>query len=364
MGYVDRCLEEDVPAVAGLHNRVFFGGAQSVGEGLRAYYREVFFRNPWYEEKLPSLVYRDSGRVKGFLGCVPRRMQIGGQAVTVAILHRLMVAPDVDSPLAAMRLVQDLLAGPQDLTLADGANDNGRKILEWSGASVSYLYSMKWLRVLRPCAFAVEVLSRRWGKLGPLVVASRPAAKLADAVLCKPKGSPFALRRPATTEVGIRADLLLRGIEEFSRNHVLRPVYDLGSLEWLLNVLQGNRHRGEFDGIGIFGGDDQFIGLCLYYLNASRVAEVMLLAARDDSRDAVLRHVMYRMWQRGGVGLIGRLEPRFLQSFADHGCLMKGGDWAFVHAKDAELVRIIDRGDAFISALEGELWLRSPMDRL
>lgn len=363
MGQVDECREEDIPAVADLHNRLFFRRADASSEGLRAYYRDIFFRNPWYEEKLPSLVYRVGGKVMGFLGCIPRRMQINGQPVRVATLHRLMVAPDADSPVAALRLVKDLLAGPQDLTLTDGANDNGRKILEFSGASLVLLYSMKWLRALRPCAFAVEMLSKRSRGVAALAVAARPAGRLADRILCRSNGNPFGLTRPATKEVEVRGDLMLRGLEEFSRRHALRPTYDLQSVEWLLNRLRANKHRGEFGGVGIFREDDQFIGLCLYYLNAARVAEIMLLAARHDSRDAVLRHVMYQTWQRGGIGLIGRLEPRFLQSFSEHDCLIKGGDWALVHAKDPELINIINRGDAFISPLEGELWLRSPTDR-
>ena len=200
--------------------------------------------------------------------------------------------------------------------------------------------------------------------MASLGAAAKPAAKVIDTLLSKAQASPFSLTRPATKEVGVRGDLLLKGIEQFARSHRLRPSYDLQSVEWLLNTLRGNTHRGEFRGIGIFTPDDQFIGLCLYYLNAARVVEIMLLAARDDSRDAVLHHVIYSTWRLGGVGLIGRLEPRFLPSFADHNCLMKCGNWAFVHAQDQELVKVINGGDAFLSPLDGELWLRSPMDLL
>ncbi len=364
MGRVDRCLQEDIPAVADLHNKVFFQRAEASSEGLRSYYRTVFFGNPWYDDKLPSLVYRSGGRVTGFLGCVPRRMQIGGQSIRVVTLHRLLVAPDIESPLAAFQLVQEMLSGSQDLTIADGVNDKGRKILEWSGASVSPVYSMKWLRPLRPCSFAFNMLSKRGPSLGLISITGRPFGTLVDAIACRLAGSPFVLRRPDTREVELGAEMLLRGVEEFSRSHLLRPAYDLRSLEWLLKALKDNEGRGEFCGFGILGKEDQFIGLSLYYLNSARVAEIMLLAGRDDARDSVLRHLMYRTWRAGGVGLIGRLEPKFLQAFSDQDCLMKPGDWAFVHARDPELVHIINRGEAFISALEGELWLRSPMDRL
>jgi hypothetical protein len=74
--------------------------------------------------------------------------------------------------------------------------------------------------------------------------------------------------------------------------------------------------------------------------------------------------VIYWAGRLGGVGLGGRIEPRFMTSFGDHNCLMKCGDWAFFHAKDRRLLDVINSGNAFLSPLEGELWLRSPMDRL
>jgi hypothetical protein len=363
MGQVARCVEEDVPAVADLHNRVFFRSREESSEGLRSYYREMFFRTPWYQEDLPSLVYRVGDKVKGFLGCVPRRMEIDGQAVRVVILHRFMVAPDVGSPLAAMELIQEGLAGRQDLTVADGANDSGRKILEWSGATMSPLYSLNWLRPLRPCTFSVEMIVKRQRRLAPLGVAGRPVAKVVDALLVRLPSTPFSLSEPTTSNVDIHSELLLTGIQQFSKHYLLRPIYDLASLEWLLGTLRANTHRGRFGGMGIYQ-ESQFIGLCLYYLTTTRVVEIMLLAAREDARDAVLHHVMYAARQLGGIGLSGRLEPKFLTSFADHNCLMKCGDWAFFHAKSRDLIDIINGGDAFLSPLEGELWLRSPMDRL
>jgi hypothetical protein len=100
MGQVDRCIPEDVPAVADLHTKLFFGPETASSDGLRNYYRTLFFDNPWYDDELPSLVYRTNGRVTGFLGVVPRRMRLRQQPIRLVILHRLLVAPDVDSPMA------------------------------------------------------------------------------------------------------------------------------------------------------------------------------------------------------------------------------------------------------------------------
>jgi len=364
MGQVDRCTPEDVPAVADLHAKRFFGSETASSDGLRNYYRTLFFDNPWYDDQLPPLVYRTNGRVTGFLGVVPRRMQLGQQTLRLVILHRLLVAPDVDSPMAAFQLVREALAAPQDLMIADGANDKGRKILERSGASVSPIYSLKWLRPLRPAAFALNMLGKRRPSLGLIARTARPFGSLADAVACRLPASPFALAAPETEGRALDIDTLLAGLDEFSRGHTLRPQYDRSSLHWLLDVLKDNHHRGDFQSIGIFDADHRFIGLALYYLDAHNIAEVMLLASRDSTRDAVLQHLMYHAWRSGAVGLMGRFEPKFLQAFSNQDCLMKAGDWAFLHARDREIIHIVNQGEAFISTLEGELWMRSPMDRL
>jgi hypothetical protein len=364
MGQVDPCLPEDIPAVADLHDRVFFQSTEASSEALRSYYRNVFFRNPWCDDGPPSLVYRSGGKVTGFLGCIPRRMQMGGRSIRVVILHRLLAGPDADSPLAALRLLKEMLSGPQDLTIADGANDDGQKMFEASGTTPCPLYSIKWLRPLRPCSFVLSTLAKRRAGIRSILIAARPFCAAADAIACRLPGSPFVLRRPSTRETELKPQILLKGIEEFSRSYPLRPSYDLRSLEWLLKALKDNRARGELQGFGVLDERDRLIGLSLYYLSSVKVAEIMLLASHKNARDTVLRHLMYSVWRAGGVGLVGRFEPKFLPAFAENDCFMKPGDWAFVHARDPELVHIINRGEAFLSALEGELWLHSPMNRL
>jgi hypothetical protein len=363
MGQVDRCLPEDIPAVADLHNKLFFGDTTPSSDGLRRYYQTLFFDSPWYDDELPSLVFRTNGKLTGFLGVVPRRMTLGQKTLRLITLHRLMVDPSVDSPLAAFQLVRAVLSAPQDLMIADGANDKGRKILERSGASICPIYSLKWLRPLRPTAFVLKMLSKRRPAFRAVAAAATPLASMADAIANRVTGSPFGLRHPETSGVTLDVETLLTGLAEFSACYALRPSYDHASLTWLLDRLKQNRERGSFRTVGV-ANQDQLLGLALYYLDASGVAEVMLLASRETARDAVLRHLMYDASRAGAVGLMGRLEPKFLQAFANQDCLMKSGDWAFVHARDPEIVRIVNQGEAFISALEGELWMRSPMDRL
>ena len=141
-------------------------------------------------------------------------------------------------------------------------------------------------------------------------------------------------------------------------------VYDIETMKWLWNFLKSNKHRGKFEGAAVYDTNNSLAGVYLYYLNQREICEVMLLAARNDSRDDVLRQLLSRASKDGAVCVVGRFEPKFTHSFWTEQCLVKRGSWALVNAKDAELLNIINRGDAHISALEGELWLRSPRDIL
>ncbi len=365
MDQVDCCLRADIPAVAGIHMRVFAGTDGEPSEGLRSYYETVFFDNPWYDEQQPSLVYRSKkGKVDGFLGVITRRMNFKGRSIRIAIPHRLMVAPDCSSPWAAVKMIKRFLSGPHDLVLGDGTNDLGRKFMEGMGASISHLYSMNWICPLRPCSYSRSVfLKHREMKF--LAAVSWPVCYLLDRLAHKTPLSPLRGAQPNDcTAVEMNSPLLLSCIEEFSEQAPLRPEYNTEDMKWLWDFLRSNTQRGQLQGLEVRNAKGRRIGAYLYYLSSAKLAEVMLLLARHDSIDTVFKHLLNHALHRGAICVYGRMEPRLLQSFGGSNCLIKRGNWAVVHARDPEILNVINRGDAMLSALEGELWLRSPRDRL
>jgi len=365
MELVDRCLKEDIPAIAEIHTKVFGTAGDEPSEGLRSYYETVFLDSPWHDDELPSLVYRsEKGEVLGFLGVIARRMSFNGRSIRVAVPHRLMVAPDCSSPLAAMKMIKKFLAGPHDLVLGDGANDLGKKFMEGMGASISCLYSMNWLRPLRPFSYMRHILGKCRG-LKSLAAVSWPMCLLLDSLARRIPGSPLrTVQTDDCTAIEIDSQSLLSCIREFSKQRALRPEYDADHMKWLWDFLKSNTQRGQLQGFEVRNQKDKRIGVYLYYLKSTRLAEVMLLSARDDSTDTVLKHLLNRASQSGAICVYGRVEPRFLQSFWDNNCLIKRGSWAVVHARDPEILNVINRGDASLSMLEGELWLASPQARL
>ena len=162
MSMVQRCTEQDVPDIANLHNKVLNKTAEPASEGLQNYYRDTFFHNPWYNEEISSLVYRNGeNRIVGFLGVVPRQMILNGSVIRVAVGHRLMVDPDANSPMAAIQLIRVFFSGPQDLAISDGANDIGKKFWEGSGGTAAHIYSMNWLKPLQPLSYAINILKKK-----------------------------------------------------------------------------------------------------------------------------------------------------------------------------------------------------------
>ncbi len=364
MQYVDKFRLDDVKEVANLHSKVFYPEGEVPSEGLFKYYRTVFFDNPWSCDDVSSFVYRSKGKVVGFIGIIPRPMSYMGREIRVAVAHRIMVDPDSKTPLTAIKLVRKFLGGCQDLSLADGANHAGRKLLEGAGASVSYLYSMNWFRPLRPFSYGMTLLAKK-GKLRPLSVLLRPMSALADSVAKSALGD---LLRPLPPEnvssAELSQELLLDCIQEFAKVNSLYPIYDAKSMEWIWNFLRCNQDRGELNGSVLYDKKNRKIGVYLYCLRSNRIGEVMFLLAAKGWHNEVVSYLLNHAWEKRVICLFGRLESKFLSALWDHHALIKRGCWGLFHARDENLLNVIHRGDAFISALDGELLFRSPMDRL
>ncbi len=362
MEQVDRCRKEDIPAVARLHLKVYGNPTDEPSESLESYYEMVVCGNPWCDEEIPSLVYRsEAGDIEGFIGVIVRRVTFNGKSLRMAVPHRLMVAPDCRSSMAAMQIVRRFFDGAQDFSFGDAANDQARKLMEALGATTSYLYSMNWMSLLRPCSYMGSALEKKYPRLKPLVAVFQPACFLVDSILCKMRRKSIRsgqLQRCVTS--GIDSQSLLLCITDFSSRSHLHPEYNETDIQWLWNFLSSNVLRGQLQGFEVCNERGDRIGVCLYYLNAKKAMEVMLLRAREDSADMVFNQLLDRALDLGVINVEGRIEPRFLQSISDNNCLFKRRSWAFVQGRDDEVLNAINRGDAMLSAMDAELWLSSP----
>ena len=356
MGRVRPCLESDIPQVADVHERAFSTRNSSATPGKKAYFREVFFHNPWYDESLPSLVYEEGDRIIGFVGVIPRRMVMNGQPVQAAVSTSFAVEPSERSSLAGIHLLRALLSGPQDVTIAE-SNDLSRKIWERLGGSKSLLNSIRWMCPLRPARYIAHHLTK--GRLAPLGIAAVPVANGVDFVAARLAGSLVRQRpAPELSAEALTVDSMLSYLPRFLSSHSFVPEYDEPSLEWLFRILEGKKGRGTLQKVALRDAAEQVAGWYVYYAKQGDVSQVVQIVARADAADQVVDHLFHDAWRRGAMALSGRLEPQLITQYPRKGCLLaRDYSWLLVSTSNPEIMHAINQGEAFISRLEAEWWV-------
>ncbi len=315
--------EDDVPAVVALFERVYPEHRWASQAACESYFREMLFDNPWRDPELPSWVAEEDGRIAGFQAVLPQRMLLRGRPIRVAVGCQFMVDPDRRHSLTALQLMKAWISGPQDLALADGASELSRRMWTGLGGAAPVLYNLHWTRPLRPARYVLWLLEER---------------------------SAFSSFLMA---------MMLAHLPEVLNGNSLHPVYDARSLAWLLEQAARKTRHGALRARAVFNGKRRLIGWFLYYVNPGRMSEVVQIAARDGSFGRVLQRLLVDAWRHGATAVRGRLDPHFVQELSDRHCWLRTeGTWTLVHSRHADVMAAIQRGEAFLSRLEGEWWLR------
>jgi hypothetical protein len=344
----------DLPAVAALHARVYPQASWCSQAARASYFREVLLHNPWQDPQMPSWIAEESGRVIGFFGVLPRRMLFRERPIRVAVGCQFMVDPGKRRSLAALELIRRYFSGPQDLSVADGANEMSRRLWEAAGGITSPLHGLHWLRPLRPARALLQRASSRRA-FRALAALGVPLTWLADACVRR-----LSTRAPedGLQETELDARALLGAMNAERGAFALRPDYELGALEWLLAQVEAKKRHGELQSCLVRDAQGRPAGWFLYYLNRS-ISPVVQLGARRGLLRPVLSRLYRHALERGAVALEGRMEPRLTSVLDGTSCrLLSRGIHVLVHARDPQLLLAFLRGEAFFSRLEGEWWMR------
>jgi hypothetical protein len=219
--------EQDIPAVAGLFARVYPAHRWQSQASCEAYFREMLLANPWRDPDLPSWLAEHEGRIVGFQAIMPRTMRFRGRPLRVAVSTQFMVAPEMRRSSAALQLLQHCLAGPQDLTLADGSNDDARRLCGGLGVAAPLSYSMHWTRPLRPARYALSLMRARGALAVPLCHAAQPLAAAADAAAARLRPNRFLHRPGHGYEGPLDAATMLAHLPEMLGGASLQPAAGL-----------------------------------------------------------------------------------------------------------------------------------------
>jgi len=348
---IRRFEEQDVPAVADLHRRVMRPNSPARDgwiDEYHKYFRAVFLSDAALRAGLQSLVYQREGRLMGFLGVMPRHMQLQGKPLLAAVCSQFVVDP-AERGQAGLQMLKRCLAGNQDLSLTDEAAECTRKIWEWCGGVAALPYSIHWLRPLRPAQSMLSLAGVR---------ALTPIAWAIDAVAAR-RGSRFHPPPPAGTRAAIDNATLLDCLNANASHFPIAPRYDAESVRWVLERSASHRDQGAVRALVVKDDSCAVAGWFIYHARRGGFGEVLQMSAAPRQQRTVLDHLFEDAWQQGVALLRGRLEPAFAPQLSEHAALLhRRGYWTLVHSRYAEIRHALQRGDAFFTRLEGEWCLR------
>jgi hypothetical protein len=351
-------VESDIPQVADLYWTVMRGRTGSPPPAIRSAFQKLYFTNPWIDNQSGSLVYEsEGGRIVGFLGVVRRRVSVCGQPVRIAYGGNFVVDPEARSNLAGLRLLGAYMAGDQDLSMTDSANDVSRALLERLGFRTILPLSIHWARPLRPAHYAVHSVARLTGPIlsAGLKIVTKPFCSIADSMAARSSGSPFRQTDPILHGAELDVETLLHCLAKNHSGYALWPEYDVHSLTWLLSFMDQMQTRGDLRKVVLRDDSQNIVGWYIYYVNPGSVGEVVQVDGERPFIKDILDHLFHDAWNRGVVGLHGVVESHLMGDFSEKNCFFAcRGGWTVAHSRKPELLELLNRGDAFLSRLDGE----------
>lgn len=349
---------EDLPSVAELFQKTF-RGSEPARPSMIQYLREVLFDHPWYDEEIRSKVFIDkSGGVQGFIGVFPSRLEINGRPIRAAFAGSMMVDRHEQNPLAGARLLRAFLTGPQDISLTETANALALGMWQKLALPLDIAYSLNWLRILRPAGTAVQVAERGLKAARFL----RPVASLSDGMI--ERMGVKAFRAPPIHGAG-RVNFWDASREDFteavlklSELFPLRPQWDRASLDWFMDHAQEKRQFGKPSWRIAESRSGELVGCYVYYGRPGGIGWLLQAVCAPNVAGEMVDDLFAHADAAGCVAIRGAGHPWLTPELISRKTLFYGRAFFVAHAKNKTLLEPIKAGEALISGLAGENWMR------
>lgn len=355
-GKITPLIPDDIEDIIQLSQKYFPLSKEVSIQYLKKTLHDLYFHGTNYQPNITSLVSRSKkNSINGFLGVTTQTFCYKKREITVANCHHLMATEEARSQLIPMRMLQKFISGPQDLSFSDGSVKEMRLFWKRFGGEPAISESIYYKIPLRPVSFAMRPLLKNMNR--PLTTMASASAGGIDKVAGALRISMFHRKRPRVQLKALTPVLLLEALQSIQSKYSLFPTYDQPKIEHSFKLLKNEKRYGALQKIAILE-NEKIVGWFIYYANKGGVCEVIQAVSIPGKEEILFDMITWHAYSRGGVELSGRLMAHHLQtSFTTKAICIPARMWTLIHSSNTELKHDIQAGNAFLTRLEGDLWL-------
>ena len=347
----------DIEQVAALYLDTFFSRGKNPSADLIACLEEFYLSGPTVDPHIPSLVHiSDTGAISGFVGVNVVPMTFSDTRLRAAFGGTLMVRGREQDPMAGARLLKAFLAGPQDLSLSETANTTSLEMAKALRGVAIASYSLEWMRILRPAAFACDMTLRK----SPLRTWALPVARGLDRLHGWSGRSAKTAAQTAKLELvkHVDAEAFAASVEMLTSHYQLQPDWPGPQLRYVVRKAFEKPLHGQPVAALVTAPNGSPVGAFLYHLREGGVGRVLQLLALPGCEAKVIDCMFADADRRGAAGLRGRTHPAFLESMLGRKMVFANVTNTIVFSRDEAIVDCFRRGQALVNGIAGESWGR------
>lgn len=351
----------DIDRVAALYLETFFRRGKSPSRDLIACLEEFYLSGPTVDPQIPSLVHiNETGAISGFVGVNVVPMKFSGSPLRAAFGGTLMVRDREQDPMAGARLLKAFLSGPQDLSLSETANTTSLEMAKALRGVTFASYSLEWMRIFRPAAFACDMALRK----SSLRKWALPAARGLDGLH---RWSGYAGGRVARDAAQtakaelvkhVDAEAFASSVEILTSHYQLRPDWPGPQLQHVVREAFEKPLHGQPVAALVTAPNGSPIGAFLYHLREGGVGRVLQMLALPGREAKVIDCLLADADRRGAAGLRGRTHPAFLDALLGRKMVFANVTNTVAFCRDEAIIDCFRRGQALANGLAGESWGR------
>ncbi len=347
----------DIEEVA-LLSQIYFPGSKEISlNNLKKTIELLYFTDGALNSNSFSIVSRTmDGTINGFLGVITNSFRYKERTIKVANCHHLMATEQARAKLVPMKMLQKFLSGPQDLSFADNSSESTRMLWKRLGGVPAIGECIFYKIPLKPLSFALRPFLKKLKK--PVQKVAALFAKGTDAVAGKFR-LPMFYRNKLDIELRpLDSQTFLEACDKICKSYVLFPDYDLSKIEHLLNLLSREKRYGTLHKFAIVDDNEEVVGWFIYYSLRGGICEVIQAVCVPGMETVLFDSLTWHAYKQGGIELSGRLmASQFQTPFTTKAVCMPARMWTLFHSRDTDLMLDIQTGNAFLTRLEGDLWL-------